>query len=243
MLLCCAVAPLPPLPRWRRERSELEGKLREQLEGATARAAEAERDARALREQKYGLDAQVSELSHRLGAAEGGNRCGAEPSSEGRTWRAWLASALRCLAAGTPPPRSSENTAPALSPSAACAQGPHRGGGAPAGEHRGAGPGQGGARRGAGGGAGAGEGAREGAEPGAGLGWSGSESRGRSAFQLVPANSLTAPLPALCPPLPPTVQVASLEDKVSAQQGLAAEQAQRLRDMEVRRWAGVAAAG
>lgn len=60
-----------------REREALEARLREQLEAAQAqaRAGEAEADARALREQKYALDARVSELSHKLGAAEGSNRC------------------------------------------------------------------------------------------------------------------------------------------------------------------------
>ena len=57
-----------------RECETLEARLREQLEAAQARAGEAEADARALREQKYGLDARVSELSHKLGAAEGSNR-------------------------------------------------------------------------------------------------------------------------------------------------------------------------
>ncbi len=57
-----------------REREALEARLREQLEAAQARAGEAEADARALREQKYVLDARVSELSHKLGAAEGSNR-------------------------------------------------------------------------------------------------------------------------------------------------------------------------
>ena len=58
----------------RRERKALESKLREQLDAAQARAGEVDADARVLREQKYGLDARVSELSHKLGAAEGSNR-------------------------------------------------------------------------------------------------------------------------------------------------------------------------
>lgn len=65
----------PPTPATTRERATLEARLREQLGSATTRAGEAESDARALREQKYGLDARVSELSHKLGAAEGSNRC------------------------------------------------------------------------------------------------------------------------------------------------------------------------
>jgi len=61
-----------PLPS--RERSELDSKYREQLEAVQSRAASLDTEARALREQKYGLDARVSELSHKLGAAEGSNR-------------------------------------------------------------------------------------------------------------------------------------------------------------------------
>ncbi len=57
-----------------RERSELDSKHREQLEAVQARAASLDAEARALREQKYGLDARASELSHKLGAAEGSNR-------------------------------------------------------------------------------------------------------------------------------------------------------------------------
>lgn len=57
-----------------RERSELDSKYREQLEAVQSRAASLDSEARALREQKYGLDARVSELSHKLGAAEGSNR-------------------------------------------------------------------------------------------------------------------------------------------------------------------------
>ncbi|KAL4433886.1 hypothetical protein ABPG75_000327 [Micractinium tetrahymenae] len=57
-----------------RERSEMDAKHREQLEAAQARAASLDAEARALREQKYGLDSRVSELSHKLGASEGSNR-------------------------------------------------------------------------------------------------------------------------------------------------------------------------
>lgn len=53
----------------------MEERQREALEAAALRAADFEAEARALRELKYGLDARVSELSHKLGAAEGSNRC------------------------------------------------------------------------------------------------------------------------------------------------------------------------
>lgn len=78
-----------------REREALEARLREQLEAAQAAGAAADRDARALREQKYGLDARVSELSHRLGAAEGSNRCGGTGHSTGR-----LHACRLCMAQG-----------------------------------------------------------------------------------------------------------------------------------------------
>lgn len=65
-----------------RERSEVDAKHREQLEAGHARAASLDAEAQALREQKYGLDARLSELSHKLGAAEGSNRWGK------RGWRA-----------------------------------------------------------------------------------------------------------------------------------------------------------
>ncbi len=41
------------------------------------RGGELDADNRALRQQKYELDTRVSELSHKLGAAEGLNRRGA----------------------------------------------------------------------------------------------------------------------------------------------------------------------
>ncbi|PSC69139.1 spindle assembly abnormal 6-like protein [Micractinium conductrix] len=57
-----------------RERAALDSKYRDQLEAVQSRAAALDAEGRALREQKYGLDARVSELSHKLGAAEGSNR-------------------------------------------------------------------------------------------------------------------------------------------------------------------------
>lgn len=59
-----------------RERAEAERKHSEALEAAQQRAAELDSDNRALRAAKYELDSRVSELSHRLGAAEGANRWG-----------------------------------------------------------------------------------------------------------------------------------------------------------------------
>lgn len=70
----CPSHPTPPIPPSGRERAGAEAKHREQLEALQARAAELEVDNRALREQKYVLDTRVSELSHKLGAAEGSNR-------------------------------------------------------------------------------------------------------------------------------------------------------------------------
>ncbi|EFN57105.1 hypothetical protein CHLNCDRAFT_143927 [Chlorella variabilis] len=58
------------------ERAELEAKYREALEASQARAIDLEGEARGLREHKYGLDGRVSELSAKLGAAEGSNRRG-----------------------------------------------------------------------------------------------------------------------------------------------------------------------
>ena len=58
-----------------RERAELERSLRGQLDAALQRGGELDSESRALREAKLELDARASELSHRLGAAEGSNRC------------------------------------------------------------------------------------------------------------------------------------------------------------------------
>ena len=73
------ILPAPGLCKassWRRrERAEAERRAREALEAAQARAAELDSENRALRGHKYDLDARVSELSHKLGAAEGSNRC------------------------------------------------------------------------------------------------------------------------------------------------------------------------
>lgn len=57
-----------------RERAEQERRYQEQLDSAQQRIGELDSDNRALRQQKYELDTRVSELSHRLGAAEGSNR-------------------------------------------------------------------------------------------------------------------------------------------------------------------------
>lgn len=53
------------------ERADAERRLRDQLELLTRRNDELERSSKALLEQKYQLDTKVSELSSRLGSAEG----------------------------------------------------------------------------------------------------------------------------------------------------------------------------
>lgn len=76
-----------------RERCELEAGLRKALDAAQSRGAACEAEARELRQQKYELDALVSELSHKLGAAEGSNRqASTQTVWQQGSWRAgWLA--------------------------------------------------------------------------------------------------------------------------------------------------------
>ncbi|GLC45099.1 hypothetical protein PLESTB_001468100 [Pleodorina starrii] len=57
-----------------RERGELEKRFRDQIAGLNARLGELDSENRKLREIKYELDTKVSELSHKLGSAEGSNR-------------------------------------------------------------------------------------------------------------------------------------------------------------------------
>ncbi|KAK9867036.1 hypothetical protein WJX84_007443 [Apatococcus fuscideae] len=57
-----------------RERAELEQKYREHIDSLSARNTELDSDNRSLRQHKYELDTKVSELSHRLGTAEGNLR-------------------------------------------------------------------------------------------------------------------------------------------------------------------------
>lgn len=54
-----------------RERSDSEARLQEQLAAAARRGSELDGENRRLRDAKYELDSRVSELSHKLGAAEG----------------------------------------------------------------------------------------------------------------------------------------------------------------------------
>ncbi|KAK9862410.1 hypothetical protein WJX84_002226 [Apatococcus fuscideae] len=57
-----------------RERAELEQKCRDHIDSLSARNAELDSDNRQLRQHKYELDTKVSELTHRLGTAEGNLR-------------------------------------------------------------------------------------------------------------------------------------------------------------------------
>ncbi|KAJ9523994.1 hypothetical protein QJQ45_022358, partial [Haematococcus lacustris] len=57
-----------------REMAEASRKAREVADGLTARLERLDAENRKLREVKYELDSKVSELSHRLGAAEGANK-------------------------------------------------------------------------------------------------------------------------------------------------------------------------
>lgn len=57
-----------------REKHELETKYKQQVEALTSRMTELDSENRKLRDTKYELDTKVSELSHKLGAAEGSNR-------------------------------------------------------------------------------------------------------------------------------------------------------------------------
>jgi spindle assembly abnormal protein 6 len=57
-----------------RQREEGERRLGEQLATLQRRADELDAENRKLRDAKYGLDSRVSELSHKLGAAEGAAR-------------------------------------------------------------------------------------------------------------------------------------------------------------------------
>ncbi|GFR43676.1 hypothetical protein Agub_g4784 [Astrephomene gubernaculifera] len=57
-----------------KERCELEKRFRDQIAGLNTRLGELDAENRKLREIKYELDTKVSELSHKLGSAEGSNR-------------------------------------------------------------------------------------------------------------------------------------------------------------------------
>ncbi|KAK9808849.1 hypothetical protein WJX72_005003 [[Myrmecia] bisecta] len=57
-----------------RERAELDKKYRDQLDALNSRNAELDQENRALRDHKYELDTKVSELSHKLGSADGNGR-------------------------------------------------------------------------------------------------------------------------------------------------------------------------
>lgn len=54
-----------------RERAECETRYQDQLDSANRRLTELDAENRKLRDTKYELDSRVSELSHKLGAAEG----------------------------------------------------------------------------------------------------------------------------------------------------------------------------